>query len=113
MGRLKRALPKTVFGSIMACFMAVFVIAESNCAEAASKGDFENIKNDIITAYKNYQHEVDLSKYNIYDNVDDTSLKEVMTEIINETPYLFYTGQEYSKRIVSGSMLIKNVVGRR
>lgn len=110
MGRLKRALPKTVFGSIMACFMAVFVIAESNCAEAASKGDFENIKNDIITAYKNYQHEVDLSKYNIYDNVDDTSLKEVMTEIINETPYLFYTGQEYSKRIVSGSMLIKNVV---
>lgn len=110
MGRLKRALPKTVFGSIVACFMAVFVIAESNCAEAATKGDFENIKNDIITAYKNYQQEVDLSKYNIYDNIDDTSLKEVMTEVINETPYLFYTGQEYSKRIVSGSMLIKNVV---
>ena len=110
MVNLRKTLPKTVLGSIVACFMAVFVMVESNSAEAASKVDFENIKNDIITAYKNYQREVDLSKYNIYDNIDDTSLKEVMTEIINETPYLFYTGQEYSKKIVSGSTLIKNVV---
>ena len=75
MVNLRKTLPKTVLGSIVACFMAVFVMVESNSAEAASKVDFENIKNDIITAYKNYQREVDLSKYNIYDNIDDTSLK--------------------------------------
>ena len=44
MVNLRKTLPKTVLGSIVACFMAVFVMVESNSAEAASKVDFENIK---------------------------------------------------------------------
>ena len=41
------------------------------------------IKSNIITAYKNYQGIVDLSRYNVYEKTDKDGLKQVMTEVIN------------------------------
>lgn len=110
MWKLKRNLFKAGSPSLVACIILFLVIVCGCNSEAAAKEDFKDIKSDIITAYKNYRQEVDLSKYDIYDNSDGAALKEIMTEVINETPYLFYAGQEYSKEIVSGTTLIKRIV---
>jgi len=94
------------------CLFCIFFLALSQEASisAASKEDFAEIKSNVITAYKNYQAVVDISKYKVYEKTDKAKLKQVMTEVINETPYLFYAGQEYTKEIASGTSQVKRIV---
>lgn len=90
--------------------LIIFIIANYNSASAATRKDFAEIKSSIITAYKNYQNVVNLEKYNIYEKTDGDLLKQVMTEVVNETPYLFYAGQEYTKEIMPVTSLVKKII---
>lgn len=107
MERLKQRVYRFVF-----CLFCMFSAAlyQETGSRAASKEDFAEIKSNIITAYKNYQAVVNLSGYNVYEKTDKAGLKQVMTEVINETPGLFYAGQEYTKEIVSGTSQVKRIV---
>ncbi|MCI9078726.1 MAG: hypothetical protein HFH68_07355 [Lachnospiraceae bacterium] len=108
MEKFKQNLYRFLFCLFCIFFLAVY--QEAGCASAASKEDFAEIKNNIITAYENYQAVVDISGYNVYEKTDKNKLKQVMTEVINETPYLFYAGQEYTKEIASGTSQVKRIV---
>lgn len=90
--------------------LIVFIIANCNSASAATKKDFAEIKSSIITAYKNFQNVVNLEEYNIYEKTDGDLLKKVMTEVVNETPYIFYAGQEYTKEITPVTSIVKKVI---
>ncbi len=107
MEKFKQSLSMPVF-----CLFCIFFLAlcQEASISAASKEDFAEIKSNIITAYKNYQAVVDISKYKVYEKTDKAKLKQVMTEVINETPYLFYAGQEYTKEIASGTSQVKRIV---
>ncbi len=107
MEKFKQSLSRLVF--CLFCMFSVALYQEAG-SRAASKEDFAEIKSNIITAYKNYQAVVDLSRYNVYEKTDKAGLKQVMTEVINETPGLFYAGQEYTKEIVSGTSQVKRIV---
>ena len=105
---LRQNLSRILFCSIGIFYLTLF--AGCNTASAASKEDFAGIKSDIIAAYKNYQRVVSLAEYNVYEKTDGDMVKQVMTEVINETPYIFYAGQEYTKEIEPGTSLIKRIV---
>ena len=107
MEKFKQSLSRLVF--CLFCMFSVALYQEAG-SRAASKEDFAEIKSNIITAYKNYQAVVDLSRYNVYEKTDKAGLKQVMTEVINETPGLFYAGQEYTKEIVSETSQVKRIV---
>lgn len=101
---------KQILSSFLLCLFFLAVFQEGNSASAASKEDFAEVKSNIIKTYKNYESIVDISGYNIYEKTDKAMLKQVMAEVINETPYLFYAGQEYTKEIVSDTSLVKRIV---
>ncbi len=107
MEKSRRSIYRFIF-----CLFCIFsgAVFQKVYSSAASKEDFAEIKSHIITAYKNYQAIVDLSMYNVYEKTEKAGLKQVMTEIINETPYLFYAGQEYTKEIVSSTSQVKRIV---
>lgn len=108
MERFKQTLSRFLF--CLFCIFFMPVPQQAGSASAASKEVFAQIRDDIITTYKNYQVVVDLSKYNIYEKTDKAQLRQVMTKVINETPYLFYAGQEYTKEIVPGTSQVKRIV---
>ncbi|MCR5624529.1 MAG: hypothetical protein K6G11_04715 [Lachnospiraceae bacterium] len=64
-------------------------------ASGSAVSDFSGAKNAIIAAYKSYATTVDVSKYNLNYETQYAQMKEMMSEIVNYTPYLFFTGTEY------------------
>lgn len=108
MGKLKQILSWFLF--CLFCILFLAVSKEADSVSAASKKDFAEIKKSVIKAYKNYQSVVDISEYNIYEKTDNAQLKRVMAGVINETPYLFYAGQEYTKEVVQDTLLVKRIV---
>lgn len=75
------------------CFMAVGSPVK---ALAAGQSDDELLKTKIIKAYKEYKTELDISSFDFYINEDKSSIKKVMTEVVNKTTSLFYTSHSYS-----------------
>ncbi len=67
------------------------------------------MKEAVINAYKNYETVVNTDTLNLYNDTDGSAIKRVMAEVINETPYLFYTGRQYYKKIVSSTEKIKSI----
>lgn len=74
---------------------------------AAPAADLAGARNVIIQAYQKYQTQVDVSKYHLYNNRDDAAVSQIMTEVVNQTPGLFYTGMQFSKYVVVGTNQIK------
>lgn len=77
---------------ILICFSG----ALGQKASAMEKTDYESLKTKVIQAYKNYKTEVDVSSFGLYIDSDKSSIKEIMTEIVNKTTMLFYTSHSYS-----------------
>lgn len=92
---------------ILICIAGAFMPSQN--VHAASK-DYDGFKKAVINAYKNYKTEVDVKSFKLYKNADSVDIKNVMTEVINETPYLFYTGQSFSKEIVVSTNQIIRIV---
>lgn len=65
-------------------------------ASAMEKTDYESLKTKVVQAYKNYKTEVDVSSFGLYVDSDKSSIKEIMTEVVNKTTKLFYTNHSYS-----------------
>lgn len=63
---------------------------------AAETGDWAGAKKALIAAYKEYKTEVDLTEYNLNYKTEYNSLKETMSQVINETPYIFYAATSYT-----------------
>lgn len=61
----------------------------------AAVSDFAGAKKAIIAAYKKYESSVDVSAYNLNYETEYDSLSSMMSEIVNNTPYLFFTGSSY------------------
>lgn len=71
-------------------------------AKVASASEVENIsadelKNVIITAYQNYQTEVNVMSYCLYEEKDSDMIQSVMEDVLNETPEIFYAGRGFSR----------------
>lgn len=84
-------------------FFCVFCFAGLHRnVHASATTEYTKLKSDIITAYQNYQTSVDVKSYKLYNN-ETTSRKisSIFEEIMNETPYLFYTGREFTKEVVA------------
>lgn len=81
-------------------------------ASAAVTGDWDGAKKAVIKAYKNYQTEVELTKYNLNYETEYSQLKTMMNEVVSETPYLFYTGTRFSvSRNTSTNLIVKITLG--
>lgn len=65
-------------------------------AYAEETGDWTGAKKAVITAYKKYQTEVDVTEYNLNYKTEYESLKEMMSQVVNETPYLFYAATNFT-----------------
>lgn len=79
-------------------------------ALAAGSPDYAKVKKAIITAYENYKTSVNVKDCNVYNNAKDNSkINKILEEVINETPYLFYTGHEYSKEIITSTNQITKI----
>lgn len=67
-------------------------------AAAISKAELKEV---VIGAYQSYETEINTKQFGLYnDNVSSNMISSVMEEVINETPYLFYTGREFSKVVM-------------
>lgn len=63
----------------------------------AAKANVDGAKSAVKTAYEQYQTQVDVSRYYLYNGRDDEVIIDMMTEIVAETPGLFYVGGRFSK----------------
>ena len=87
----------------------IMIAAAIHRSAYASSKNYDGLKKAVIEAYKQYETEVDVRKYNLYKNADNVGIKKVMTEVINQTPYLFYTGQSFSKIILVNTNQITKI----
>lgn len=93
-----------IFAGVCLCILGALFGRTSAKAATISKGD---LKKKIVAAYQNYQTALDVKQYGIYNNAAGSRLvSDVMEEVINETPYLFYTGRSFSKEILENTNLI-------
>lgn len=78
----------------------------------AAKGDWSGAKKKIIEAYSSYKTEVDVSSCNLNYATEYDSLKSMMGEVVNETPYLFYAATSYTvSRNSSTNQIVKIGLG--
>lgn len=84
--------------------LAVFY---GKAAKAQTAADLAGVKRAVITAYKNYQKQVNVSSFHLYNGRDTKALNALMSEVVNETPGLFYAGQRFTKLVAPGSGQIR------
>jgi len=78
------------------------VFWEHTSAEAAASKS--EIKKAVVSAYRNCQTSLSLQGYGLYDDAKGKKLlSEVMEEVINETPSLFFVGRNYTKMVQSNT----------
>ena len=87
-------LSKTVRQMLVICVVLFIGGISSVRAAAAPKADIAGAKRAVILAFQNYERQVDVSKYHLYNKRDDKAVSNMMTEIATQTSYLFYSGQE-------------------
>lgn len=71
-------------------------VCGAESASAAVQSDYDKLKTKVIKAYKEYKTELDIGAFEFYINDDKSSIKDIMTEVVNKTPSLFYTNHSYS-----------------
>lgn len=93
-------------------FLCVFlsgIMADESSVQAAPAADLAGARAAVIQAYQKYQTQVDVSKYHLYNTRDDAEVSQIMTEVVNQTPGLFYTGMQFSKYVIVGTNQIKSL----
>lgn len=84
------------------CMTGILFLQDTG-AQAATISRAE-LKKIVIHAYQNYETEINVKSYGLYDDeAGSNMLSSVMEEVINETPYLFYTGREFSKAVMDSN----------
>ena len=94
-------LSKTVRQMFVICGLLFIGGISSVRAAAAPKANIAGAKRAVILAFQNYERQVDVSKYHLYNKRDNKAVSNMMTEIATQTSYLFYSGQEYTKVVSS------------
>lgn len=95
--------------TVLVIFFAIVAGVQNDNVAAAEAADLAGAKSAIIQAYRNYQTQVDVSGYRLYNNRDAESVSQIMTEVVNQTPGLFYTGMQFSKYVVMETTQIKAI----
>ena len=88
----------------------VSFISQYNTVNAATKKEISAIKSRVISAYKTFQKEVDVSAYNLNHSNDKNKTTQMMTEIMTQTPGLFYSGLTYQKVINPDTGHVKRII---
>ena len=95
--------------AVTVLFLGVFV---NTSGASAATGNWDGAKKAVINAYKKYQVSVDVSSYNLNYATEYSNLKSMMSEVVSETPYLFYTGTRFSvSRNTSTNQIVKITLG--
>ena len=95
--------------AVTVLFLGVFV---NTSGASAATGNWGGAKKAVINAYKKYQVSVDVSSYNLNYATEYSNLKSMMSEVVSETPYLFYTGTRFSvSRNTSTNQIVKITLG--
>lgn len=107
---MKGAYFKYVFSIAMLCLGILSGIGLQEAeVQAAQAADLAGAETAIIQAYQNYQTQVDVTAYHLYNVRDDAAVSDLMSKVLNQTPGLFYTGSQYSKYVVVGTGQIKSL----
>lgn len=92
-------------------FLFLFLLAAAFfCPAQAEAADYPGLKAAIICAYQNYETSLDATAYQVYnDEAGKKKISAIFEEVINETPYLFYTGREFAKEFDAGTKRISRI----
>ena len=89
------------FSRIAICittFILCVIGTSINAQEAqssATASDLQSFRKAVADAYKNYETVVDMSNYNFNMSRDKQAIDEVITDVSNNSPYIFYNAQKY------------------
>ncbi len=103
----KRGVRGGSVGLLFLLLILAGMMINKTSVQAAPAADLAGARNVIIQAYQKYQTQVDVSRYHLYNTRDDAAVSQIMTEVVNQTPGLFYTGMQFSKYVVVGTNQIK------
>ena len=79
-------------------FTLLFILCTLAAApHSAQAGDIAAAKSRVISAYKSYKRTVDVSACDLYNTTDSAAINNMMTEVVNETPGLFYAQRAFAK----------------
>jgi len=96
-----------LFGMFL-CMTGIFFGRSSAKAASISENDLKKL---VVEAYRDYQTDLDVKQYGLYNDAKGSSmLSDVMQEVMNETPELFYTGRNFSKVIVEDTKQITKIM---
>ncbi|MCH5266968.1 MAG: hypothetical protein J1E62_01380 [Lachnospiraceae bacterium] len=105
MGKVFRKILEYTMLFCLVCGIGVLI---SGNTALAAEANIKGAKAAVLKAYKQYQTEVDVSAYNLINGRDSGAVVDMMTEIIAQTPDLFYAGQKFSKLVnASSNQIIK------
>lgn len=95
------------FLGMFLCVAGIFFGRSTAKAAVISESDLKKL---VVEAYQSYQTTLDVRKYGLYNDAEGSKLlSDVMQEVMNETPYLFYTGRSFSKEILGGTKQITKI----
>lgn len=81
-------------------------------ASAETEGNWSGAKKAVIEAYQSYKTEVDVTAYKLNYKKEYEELKSMMSEVVNETPYIFYAATSYTvSRNSSTDQIVKIGLG--
>ncbi len=102
------ALKLFACGTLLACAAGAMLVPKRACA--AGEAVMNRFKDAVVNAYENYETEVDVKRFGLYDSKDGKKISAAMAEVVNETPYIFYAGLQFSKRVVVDTSRINRII---
>lgn len=90
--------------------IGVSFISQYNTAHAVTKKQISAIKKSVVSAYKSFEKEIDVSGYNLNHTGDKNITTQIMTEVLTQTPGLFYSGLTYQKVINPDTGHVKRII---
>lgn len=95
------------FLGIFLCMAGILFGRSSAKAATISENDLKKL---VVEAYQSYQTTLDVKQYGLYNDAQGSKLlSNVMQEVMNEMPYLFYTGRSFSKEILEHTKQITRI----
>lgn len=103
-------LLRTLFctAALLLCVFGVSINGKE-VKSSASSADIKSFRKAVADAYKSYETEIDVSRYNFNMSDDKQMIEEVITDVSNNSPYIFYNAQKYGISYTSDKILKINL----
>ncbi len=110
--RIIRDAARRIFTAAVLMGIGTAVWMAMGARVSAASGDWDGAQKAVVDAYKKCQTKVDLLEYNLNYKTEYDQLKNMMSEVVNETPYLFYTATRFSvSRNTATNQIVRITLG--